>query len=545
MKLSTVVFALVLTLLAYPCTVFALSSANIPLDSPIYLYLEKLAGYGLIETDVKGIRPFSKTEAARLLLEAEDRLEAGSYPPLAREFATRLRTLIPREANLYQQPDQAPTFDYNPFSQARLRYVYLDGVPRNYYRAVNDPGNDGVFGIGSGLRPPNPYPDPVQQRGSEGTPLFENNEGVVYGRGNNLDLRFDAEAYYKSSAALLLEPMFLYSQADGDSRVRLDKGYLKVGGEGAELEVGRDENWFGLGYRGALTLSNNAKNFDFVKISSPEPVKSRYLWDLKYSLLFSRFEKTVTDGMERQPWYVAGKLSFKPLEDLEFGINFGRQIGGPGVDNHAMEVLRGIVGGTSKDNTNSLAGFELRARLSWLRETEVFAEYSGEDAAAFWPIVESYLAGFYIPRLTDDGANDLRFEYFRGNNILYTNGTFVEGYLRDGLPIGHSQGGATQDFFLRYSHWFNPRNNLAFEGFRTSRGDAGRLPVDAAGTFDPNGTMEAVERTYAVRVHWMLPVAGDWNALLSWGHEWVENFNLKAGVNRSNELVRAELSYRY
>ena len=68
--------ALVLSLLLHIGNADAamLSSANIPLDSPIYLYLEKLSGFGLIKSDIKGIRPFSKAEAARLLLEAEEQL---------------------------------------------------------------------------------------------------------------------------------------------------------------------------------------------------------------------------------------------------------------------------------------------------------------------------------------------------------------------------------------------------------------------------------------------------------------------------------------
>ena len=49
----------------------AAASNNIPLDSPVYTYLEKLASFGLITSDFKGIRPISKAEAARLLVEAE------------------------------------------------------------------------------------------------------------------------------------------------------------------------------------------------------------------------------------------------------------------------------------------------------------------------------------------------------------------------------------------------------------------------------------------------------------------------------------------
>ena len=49
----------------------ALASNNIPLDSPVYHYLHKLAAFGLIATDFKGIRPITRAEAARLLFEAE------------------------------------------------------------------------------------------------------------------------------------------------------------------------------------------------------------------------------------------------------------------------------------------------------------------------------------------------------------------------------------------------------------------------------------------------------------------------------------------
>jgi hypothetical protein len=545
MNCSKIFLAVLLATVVSANSVFALSSPNIPLDSPIYLYIEKLSGFGLVTGDIKGIRPYSKSEAARLLLEAEDRLATGSYPPLAGEIAARLRELLPREAALYREPQTAAKFDYTPLASARLRYVYLDGAPRSYFRAVNDPGDDGVFGIGHGLRPRNPYPAPTQQRGSEGTPLFENNDGVIYHSGNNLDLKASGEAYLGSKASLLVEPMLLWSEHGDTATLRLNRGYLKLGGEGAELEVGRDENWLGLGYRGAITLTNNARNFDQIKLSSPEPIASRYLWDLKYTLIVSQFDKTVTDGQERQPLFVGAKLAMKPTRNSEFGINLGRQVGGPGVNNSVGDTLRGLIGGTSADNSNSVAGFELRFRFPWLGNSELYGEYSGEDSAAFWPIVESYVAGFYIPGLTAGGRDDLRFEFFQGNQILYSNSTFPAGYLYHNLPIGHSQGGATREFFLRYSHWFSVRDNLALECYRTSRGDFGRLPVDATGRFDATGAMQAIERKVALRAFWTLPMAGDWNALLMYGWERIDNFELRQGETRTNNLIRVEASYRY
>jgi hypothetical protein len=47
----------ILCCLLAPGQGFALSSTNIPLDSPLYLYLEKLAGFGLLDTDVQGLKP--------------------------------------------------------------------------------------------------------------------------------------------------------------------------------------------------------------------------------------------------------------------------------------------------------------------------------------------------------------------------------------------------------------------------------------------------------------------------------------------------------
>lgn len=515
-----------------------LSSSNIPLDSPVYLYLEKLAGMGLVTSDVKGLKPFSRAEAARQLLEAERNLagQAEKAPRLAGEMIKRVRELVPREVSLYGEDSAPKLFDYNPVLSSRLRYVYLDGVPRSYERQVHDPGNDGVFGIGQGLRPPNPYPSPTQHHGSEGTPLLEHAEGAVYRPGHTGELRTAAEGYVGRYATLFAEPQVTFNRDANRAIVTLNRGYLKVGGGALELEVGRDSAWFGLGYRGAITLSDNARNLNMVKFSSPEPFRIGWLsWlgDLKYAVLFSQLDHTVTDGQEREPWYYAVKLISKPMENLEIGFNMGKQAGGKGLDNSLSQYINGIFGGTSADNSNGIAGFEVRYRAPWLRNTEFFAEFSGEDTAGFWPIVESYLAGFYVPMLTEDGRNDLRFEYFRGNNILYSNGTMPQGYLYHNLPLGHSQGGATEDFFVRYSHWFSARHNLALEYFYTMRGGFGRMPG------------QAIESKHAGRVNWSLPVYGDIDAQASYGIERVNNMNLVAGVRQTNHLVRFELRYRY
>jgi hypothetical protein len=555
---SSIIIAIAIFLLVHissdPVYCSSLASNNIPLDSSIYLYLEKLAGMGLIDHDIKGLRPYSKAEAARLVMEAErnlDDIDSEAFP-LASDILRRLHDLIPRELSLYKEPESSVWFDFNPMSGSKIRYVYLDGIPRSFERDVYYPGGQSVFGfIGGRLRPESDG-GIVHQNGTEGTPLLENNEGTVYRRGSNAEYRWAMEAFLTSHVSMEVEPMLLNIPAEDkgrSTRLFLNRGYVKLGGGAMELEAGRDANWFGPGYRGALTLTNNAKNFDFVKLSSPEPVDNsfvqRYMCPFKYSFIFSRFDETGSGNKLRHPYFIGFKLALKPKSWFEIGGNFVRQEGGPGLSGNTS-IKDFIFGGGDSNKSNTIAGIDLRFRIPWLRNTEIYGEYVGEDSAGFWPFVESYLAGFFIPSITSSGKDDLRFEYFWGHQSLYTDFKFPNGYAYHNMPVGHSQGGGSEEFFLRYSHWFSPRNNLALEYFHTERGNTGRIKVDANGNYDPiNGTKQAVERKNAARVFWNLPFYGDTDINLMYGWERIHNLDLVQDKNRTNQIVRVDLNYRY
>jgi hypothetical protein len=515
---------------------WALASSNIPLDSPIYAYLDKLAGLGVIRNDVKGQRPYAKAEAARLVLEAEENVTILDGEPglFARELIRRLRELIPREVGLRPNPVAAPLFDTNPFANAHLRYVYLDGLPRSFNRQVFVRGGQAAFGfIGGNLRPESGMV--LTQSGSEGTPLLENNEGTVYRQGGNGELRWSMEGYVSDKAALLIEPQLLAS-AD-EAALALRKGYAKLGSGGAELEVGRDANWFGPGFRGATVLTNNARNFDLVKLSSPEPVDvgwvKEYLGDFKYDLILSRLDETGAGANLRRPYFIGIDLALKPRPWYEVGIHFVRLEGGPGFEGRKSALQDAVFGGGMTNKNASTAGIDLRFRIPWLRNTEIYGDYSGSDSAGFWPIVESYVAGFYVPRLTDAGKDDLRFEFFYGNPKLYADWKFPAGFVYHGMPFGHSQGGATLEFFTRYTHWLSPRHTVALEYIRTDRGHEGRVDK------------QETEYKNAVRGYWNLPLYGDVDMNLMYGWERINNFNLVSGVQQTNQVFRFDLLYRY
>lgn len=513
------------------------SSANIPLSSPIYLYLDKLAGFGLIHRDIKGIKPFSKAEAARLVLEASRNIAAQDTvaPDFAVQLLARVRELLPREVFLRENPDKKPAlFDVNPVAGLRARYVYLDGAARDYNRTSWDPAHQSAFGLFGGDLRPLGNGGPVRVTGTEGTPLLENNNGSIHPEGHSGELRWAAEGYLGDKATALIEPMLLVSKAD--STFRLNRGYLKLGGGGLELEVGRDENWFGPGYRGTTTLTSNARNFDLIKLSSPEPLNvawvKNWIGDVKYSLIGSRFDETDAGTADhRQPWMIGFKLAVKPADWWEIGANFVRQSGGPGFEGSPDSFF----GGSSNDHSNSIAGLDLRFRIPWLRNTELYGEFSGEDnAGGVWPIVESYVAGIHVPCLTAACRDDFRFEYFFGSVMLYGDWQFPRGYVYHDMTPGHSQGGGgVQEFFGRYSHWFTVRNNLALEYFYTERGRSYRTEG------------QVMESKHAGRLAWTLPIYGDVDGQLLYGIEKIGNLNLVEGAARTNQLMTFELRYRY
>jgi hypothetical protein len=332
----------------------------------------------------------------------------------------------------------------------------------------------------------------------------------------------------------LIEPMVLASQ--GDNTFRWNRGYVKLGGGGLELEAGRDESWFGPGYRGAITLTNNARNFDLLKLSSPEPLNvdwvKRWIGEVKYSLIGARFNETDSGTLDqRHPWFVGFKLAVKPRDWFEIGANFVRMTGGTGFNGTSDTIL----GGGNNDQSNSIAGLDLRFRIPSLRNTEIYGEFAGEDnAGGVWPIVESYVAGVYVPCLTSACRDDFRFEYFFGSVMLYSDWQYPRGYVYHDMSPGHSQGGiGVQEFFGRYSHWFSVRNNLALEYFYTERGRSYRT------------ANQVMESKHAGRFSWSLPIYGDIDGQLQYGIEKISNLNLVDGVTRTNQLALFELRYRY
>lgn len=526
-------------------------SNNVPLDHWSYDALDKLAGFGLIHSDLKGLRPYTRIETARLVHEAlttrEERKDL-KLPPLIEHFLERFQKEFAEELAVYGRGKATSTGPvvFKPVEEIQAQYVFMDGKPRDY---VNFSQGVGQYpgASGSGII------------ANEGTPLLPNNQGVAYGRGSNLSLRFSSSVKLWDTFSAYVEPILIVRENDTAGRdlavlsagqalgrlgardqvnVDLLTGYGKLSNWNVELEFGRDSLWLGQGSRGTLLLTNNATPLDLVKLSNPTPTLLpwifSYLGPIKYMAFASRLED---DRDFPHPYLVGGRVVLKPHPLFEIGGTGTIVFGGDG------SRSLGIPGETSQEN--GLGAIDARLRLPFLKNAEIYAEYGGEDIltdSPYWyePFMNdiAWLVGIYFPDVLGDGKTDFRFEYANNafdqgpghGGVWYGHGQYTSGYTYDQMILGHRMGPDAQDFYTRITHYL--RTDLMF-GLDYEHIDRG-LTV---------GRNE--ERSNGVGTDVTFDFRDNWRVILRYGYESISNFNLTAGDDRDNHLLMTTVKYAF
>jgi len=537
--------------------VFAVSSINVPLDSWVYPALEKLDGFGLLSSDLNGSRPFTRMEVARLVNEALGAREQMSKPlsPFADYLLEKLKKEYKEELGAHGSDDGKPPSTFiKPIDEVQMRYVYVDGEPRAFINSN---------------RGPRQYPRSSQAiTATEGTPLVYNNEGVLYGDGSNFTLQFSSSFGLTDYFSGYIEPILLVRQNEGRvpdfdnvdvsalvghlgefDRVDLGllRGYAKFSPSNVELEVGRDSMWWGHGRHGELFLTNNATPLDLIKLSNPTPTLLpwifSYLGPFKYTYFLSRLED---DREVASPWLTGLRLDFKPLPTLELGFTNVFVFNGKGQPQINASTYFGslfLYGGQS-NLLNQLAGIDLRLQLPFLRNTEIYAEYGGDDSGGtefpeewfgFGDI--GYLVGIYVPRLTDDGKTDLRLEFANNaHRVDSTPGMWyahpIYPYTHDGLIMGHHMGPDAADFFARVTRYLKNDLVVGIDYDYMARGL----------TLSP--TEEHVHQVGADATYYLNYFA-DIRVILRYAFETVDNFDIQPGINRQNHLLMATVKLEF
>ncbi|MDR3566936.1 MAG: capsule assembly Wzi family protein [Syntrophobacteraceae bacterium] len=552
--------ALLLGVSAGDHAAFAYPSNNVPLDNWAYEGLDKLAGFGLIRSDVHGMRPYTRLEVGRLVGEALDteKKEKLELPSLIEYFLAKFKREYKEELAYYGhgKSEGTATLIIKPIDEAKATYVYSQGRPEvflNTNKVLQYPTNPG-----SGIV------------GWQGTPLLPNNQGIVYGQGSNLSFQFASSFELWGLFSGYVEPLFLVRQngsggtasggtpatvgSYGTSDVDLPVGYLKFSpSDSFEIEVGRDSMWFGQGYAGSLILTDNAPPLDMIKISNPVsiilPWYFSYLGPFKYALYWARLEG---DRDYPHTQYGGARVDFKPTRNLEIGMSRTFQFGGegsgsPGTFYNWLKCISGAnLGGGANNPENFEAAFDFRYTMPCLWNAQLYGEWGGEDTGfkprfreLFWQST-GYILGLYVPKITADGRTDLRLEYTDNVNewwpgsvnydMWYTHGTYTSGMTYNGFILGDPIGPDARQGYLRVTRYVRNDLKVGLDGSYTERGaNMGRcisweLTMGADVTYDINSSLTAMIRG-------------------AWGN--IQNFDLVAGDTQQDNLLMLQLKYSF
>ena len=465
-----------------------LGSPYVPLDSWVYPALDRLIGMGIIDSGFSGVRPWTRSECARMLTEASGRVDSGPVE------AQRIDQLL--EAEFKDELDGANT--RAPF-RARIESVYT-----RLTEIAGEPLTDG-YDFGQTLT--NDFGRPYE-RGFNSVTGFSawttTGRWVGYVRGE----------YQQSPSAPALSESARLTIARVDPvpgpppstpmpsvhQFQLLDAYVGMNFDNWQVTFGPQSISWGAGVGGSLTISNNAPPIKMFRINRISPLELprflRWLGPMRTEFFFGQLtgqEFLLTpsgsigqfgQSVDPQPFIHGEMISFKPTRDIEFAFFRTTIYGGPGYPLTWHTFFRSLVStanrgtfGTPEKPGNRTSGLDFSYHLPGLRNwLTLYGDGYTDDE--FSPIayvdVSAWHAGLYLAHVPGLSRLDLRAEGVYtdipgGTNFntknpgsFYENSTWRSGYTNNGDLIGSWIGRGGQGAQAWSNYWFTPRNRLQF-----------------------------------------------------------------------------------
>lgn len=416
----------------------AASSTNVSLDNDLYRDMEFWAAEGLIESQLLSIKPLAKSEVGKQIAAALEKCAAMETPTATcKNIQERYAKLFAPEIAEARDTENISNTFLKPLESASVSYKYMDG----------------------------PFP-------------VYNDEGTPYGDNHTVMMQFESNARLGKVLSFSLQPQFAYynDAADenegADSEISLRKGYVKLTVFNLELEAGRDSLWWGPGYHGALLMSNNARPFDLIKLSNPEPVLLPWIFSwlgpAQFNLIFSQLNDERTGSELANPFLYGLRLDIKPHPYLELGATHLVLFGGPERRDLSFEdILKTLYSNTNRDGQKTDSNQEIAVDFALTFPNiknyvlladglKIYCEIGAEDTG-FLPDRRAYIGGFalYKPFALERAV--LRGEYanLSPNSVpgaWYDHGSYPMRY--EGNLFGHHAGNDSEDFFVEWSQDF-------------------------------------------------------------------------------------------
>ena len=434
-------------------SLFAFDRTNVPLKnwggfslqrSWVYDALEKIVLAGMADQVLLNTKPLSRVEAARIVAEAVRRVEA----------------------------DQLGDTGHRGYLEGLLYRLVEEFGPELAEMGVETPLNRGTRLAPSELRPIDHIEFGTDFAGR--SQRIVNRLGQRVNKGANLHSTLDGRARIGDAFSFYYQPEFSW---DRDRSVtRLLTGYGKLTFWNTEIEVGRDSLWWGPGFRGSMSLSNNGFPLDQVRLTSAEPFRLPwllgYLGPVKASLIVAQLQD------DRDAKVGGWRIGLAPSRFVEIGFNRMFQFGGRGRGTvnpgRFLELLftQGSDNPNSPLNVNNIMSFDATVRIPDVGRYILVAHDAafyfdfGWDDTLFGLIVPEKpggIVGAYLTGLFGDPKLDLRIEYARTSDIQFTHNIYTSGFTNKGSVLSHFIGTKGDDLYARVTRWISSDLLLGFQ----------------------------------------------------------------------------------
>ena len=462
-----------------------MASTYVQLDSWVYPAFDRLAALGYLQTDFPALRPWTRMECARLVLEAADRMADGEsdseaaalYRSLSSEFALELR-----------REDGAP----NTGAQIESLYseaIHIAGQPLadEYHfgrTVVNNFGRP--FGEGANF-----YAGAALRAQAGWLAFYVRGEYQHSG---------SVPALSPQAQAAIAQADFTPAAAQGPpsdvSRFRLLDTYLAVAFKNNQISFGKQSLWWGPDFGGPMLYSDNAEPITMLRYDRVSPFKlpsflgtlgpmrvQFFIGQLSGQQLVSipipgKPGQTHVVGqsgvsLNPQPYINGIKWSINPTPNLELSFSGTVIYGGPGFPLTWQTFWRSIasfqtVKNRQHDPGDRRAAFDFSYRIPGIRDWLTLYCDSFADDEAFPPAYPTHSAwspGVYLPKLPFNHKLDFRAEgamtpqrLFPG--FFYFNVHYLSGYTNGRQLMGSWIGRQGSGFQLWTTYWLSGRSTL-------------------------------------------------------------------------------------
>ncbi|HET7872480.1 MAG TPA: capsule assembly Wzi family protein [Terriglobales bacterium] len=466
-------------------------SRYVPMDSWVYPAMDRLASMGLIHSNILGLRPWTRTECARLLEEAQAGIdETGTdpatrlYSALANEFADELQGKVRNNLSLDSVYTRAAGISGRPLTDDyHFARTIVNDYGRPYQEGFNAlegfsaSGSSGALGF---------YIRGEYQHAPAGVPFSQAVQNAIQ---------------FTDFKPIGVPPFPVPSV----NKFVLQDTYVALNIKGYQASFGKESLFLGPTMDPFL-WNINAEPIYMARLDQTVPKKLpsilKYLGPFRWEIWAGQLTgqhfvdlqgaglaESLAAPLSQQPMVNGFKLNFKPTPNFEFGVGKTGIWGGPDFPITIGSTERSIFSfgnsqGRGNDPGDRRSSFDFNWRLPGFRNLLTLYEDSmveDEESPIGYPRRSAHNPGLYITRLPGAPHMDLRLEGAytnlpgliqpRGGGFFYWNIRYLDGYTNQGHIIGNGAVGRQGIALRAQSTYWRAADKTISIGYRSLTAD--------------------------------------------------------------------------